>query len=84
MMDGLLFNPEDYTDENVRTIMQGHTCRQCAYRSTVRQGNCGMGNPARKVSVCEAHKSGRTKSGLLRVRVDQPACIMFTSKDNAK
>ena len=83
-MDGFLFNPEDYTDPKVRSIMQGNTCRKCAYRKTVRQGNCGMSSPARKVSVCEAHKSGRTASGLLRVRVDQPACILFTSKDNAK
>lgn len=32
----------------------------------------------------EARKSGRTKSGYLRVRCDQPACILFTHKDNEK
>lgn len=32
-------------------------------------------------------KNGRVlnnESGLLRVRVDQPACIFFTNKNNAK
>ena len=79
MMDGLLFNPEDYTDPELVRIMGGHTCRQCAYRTTIRQGSCG-----RKVSICEAHKSGRTKSKKLRVRVDQPACLLFTNKNNGE
>lgn len=71
MMDGTLFNIEDYTDKRVRRIMQGNTCRHCANRQTIRQGQS-------RLSVCLAHKSGRTKSGYLRVRVDQPACILFT------
>ena len=80
MMDGFLFDIEDYTDTEVVRIMQGHTCRQCAYRLTVRQGQEGRN----RVSVCEARKSNRTKSGQLRVRVDQPACILFSHKNNAK
>lgn len=79
-MDGLLFPLEDYTDERIRTIMAGNTCRHCANRQTVRQGH----EERNRLSVCTAHKSGRTKSGYLRVRVDQPACIRFTNKNNAK
>lgn len=76
-MDGTLFNIEDYTDERVRRIMQGKTCRQCGHRVTSHQGYEGR----HRVAVCEAIKSGRTKSGLLRVRVNQPACILFTNKE---
>lgn len=79
-MDGLLFSLEDYTDERIRTIMSGNTCRHCANRQTVRQGHEGRN----RMSVCMARKSGRTKSGYLRVRVDQPACILFTHLNNAK
>lgn len=79
-MQETLFPIEDYTDERVRTIMSGHTCRHCAHRQTSRQGYEGRC----RVQICEARKSGRTKSGYLRVRCDQPACILFTHKDNAK
>ena len=76
-MDNALFDIEEYTDPGVCRIMQGNTCRHCANRQTIRQGQS-------RLSVCTAHKSGRTKSGCLRVRVDQPACILFTNKNNAK
>lgn len=76
-MENTLFDIEEYTDPEVRRIMQGNTCRHCANRRTIRQGQS-------RLSVCQAHKSGRTKSGYLRVRVDQPACIRFTHKDNSK
>lgn len=79
-MDGLLFPLEDYTDERIRSIMEGNTCRHCAHRQDRRQGHEGLN----RVQICEARKSGRTKSGYLRVRCDQPACILFTHKDNAK
>lgn len=79
-MDEFLFPIEEYTDERVRSIMDGNTCRNCAHRQTVKQGYDGKN----RVSVCECRKSRRTKSGLLRVRVDQPACILFTHKNNAK
>lgn len=79
-MDGYLFDIEEYTDPEVRKIMQGNTCRHCANRQSIRQGNDGLN----RVQICEARKSGRTKSGYLRVRCDQPACILFTHKDNAK
>ena len=76
-MENTLFDIEEYTDPEVRRIMQGNTCRHCANRKTIRQGQS-------RLSVCLAHKSGRTKSGYLRVRVDQPACILFTNKNNAQ
>lgn len=79
-MDGFLFPPEEYTDERVRSIMDGNTCRQCAHRQTVKQGYDGQN----RVSICECRKSKRTKSGQLRVRVDQPACILFTQKNNGR
>lgn len=69
-MQETLFNIEEYTDPAVLAIMQGNTCRHCANRRVIRQGRS-------RLSVCVAHKSGRTKSGYLRVRVDQPACILF-------
>ena len=79
-MVGYLFDIEEYTDPEVRKIMLGNTCRHCANRQTIRQGHDGLN----RVQICEARKSGRTKSGYLRVRCDQPACILFTHKDNAK
>lgn len=80
MMDGTLFNIEDYTDKRVRRIMQGNTCRHCGHRIPVNQGL----DQHVRVFVCDARPSGRTKSKLLRVRADQPACILFTHKDNSK
>ncbi len=77
-MDGFLFDPTEFTDERVRAIMNRHTCRQCGHRIIVNQGI----DQHVRVSVCEAIPSGRTKSGKLRVRVDQPACILFTHKNN--
>lgn len=73
MSEGFLFDPIEYTDERLRAAMLGNTCRTCAHRATVRQGYEGLS----AVCVCDARKSRRTKSGQLRVRVDQPACIMY-------
>jgi hypothetical protein len=80
MADGFLFPPEEYTDETVRAIMQGNTCRQCAHRQVFHQGT----DQHVKVFVCDAHKSGQSRSGWLRVRSNQPACILFTHKNNAQ
>ena len=79
-MDGYLFDIEEYTDPEVRKIMQGYTCRQCANRQCNRQGHEGR----KRVQICIVRKSGRTKSGFLRVRCDQPACILFTHQNNGK
>lgn len=72
-MQGTLFDIEEFTDPEVRRIMQGHTCRICAHRVSFRN--------AKGAYYCDAHKSRRTKTGFLRVRADQPACILFTNKD---
>lgn len=74
-MDGLLFPIEDYTDERIRAIMAGHTCRECGHRIV----SCYRDN-----SYCEAISSKLTKNGLLKVKANQPACIKFTNKNNAK
>ncbi len=79
-MDGLLFDTMEYTDQRIRAVMEGKTCRQCGHRQASRQGYEGRN----VVQVCNAQKSNLTKSGLLRVRVNQPACILFTHKDNEK
>ena len=79
-MDGLLFDPIEYTDPGIRAVMDGKTCRQCGHRQASRQGYEGRS----VVQVCNARKSNLTKSGHLRVRVNQPACILFTHKDNGK
>ena len=79
-MDGLLFDPTEYTDERVRAIMQDKTCRLCAHRITLHQGY----DQHVTVTVCDAIPSGRTKSGLLKVKANQPAYILFTNKNNSK
>ena len=80
MPDLTIFNVEDYTDERVRSIMQGNTCRMCAHRITIKQGY----DQHVTVTVCDAIPSGRTKSGLLKVKANQPAYILFTNKNNSK
>lgn len=79
-MDGLLFDIEQFTESNVLRCLQGRTCRQCGHRAAVHQGE----DQHTTVYVCSVRKSGRTKSGYLRVRVDQPACFLFSHKDNSQ
>lgn len=79
-MQETLFDIEEFTDPAVRQIMQGNTCRHCAHRITVHQGY----DQHVSVTVCDAIPSGRTKSGLLKVKANQPACIRFTHKNNTK
>lgn len=75
-MDGLLFDPTEYTDQAIRAVMEGKTCRQCGHREAIPQGYEGRN----VVQVCNARKSNLTKSGKMRVRCNQPACILFTKK----
>lgn len=79
-MDGYLFDIEEYTRDDVRAIMQGRTCRQCANRIHQQQG---FDNHVH-VTVCKVRKSGLTKSGMLKVRANQPACILFTLKNDKR
>lgn len=69
-MDGLLFDPNDYTDERIRAVMEGKTCRTCGNRIRLKQGN-------KIFSYCGARPSGRTSIKLLKVKASQPACIRF-------
>jgi len=71
-MDGYLFDPIELTDPKVREIMENNTCRQCANRITSNNG----------YSYCGRRNSGQTNNGHLRVRCNQPACILFTVKTN--
>lgn len=74
-MDEYLFDIEKYTDQTVVRIMAGHTCRECGHRQT---------KPYRETSYCDAHGSRRTKNGMLKIKANQPACILFTHKNNAQ
>ena len=75
-MDGLLFDPTEYTDERIRIIMQGNTCRKYANRLRHQY--------SKSTYYCAVIPSRRTICGLLKVKANQPACIRFTAKDNAK
>lgn len=74
-MTGLLFDPTEYTDERIRAVMEGKTCRTCGNRLR----DCGG-----YASYCGATKSRRTRNGFLKVKANQPACIRYTAKDTSK
>lgn len=74
MADGTLFDIEEFTDPTVCRIMAGHTCRECGHRVV----KC-----YRETSYCNAHGSRRTQNGMLKVKANQPACILFTNKNNS-
>lgn len=71
-----MFTDEETIPETIRKAIGGRTCRSCAHR--VRYSTDGE-TPR---SMCNAFRSGRTKSGLLRISVDQPACIQYERKAN--
>jgi hypothetical protein len=73
-MDGTLFDIEEFTDERVRRIMQGKTCRTCDNRVRHYYN--------KSTYYCKAHESGRTANGLLKVKANQPACIRYTNQNN--
>lgn len=74
-MDGLLFDTIEYIDTDIAAdVLKDLTCRQCD-----NQFDYGRGH-----FYCKARKSGRTNNGYLRCKSNQPACILFTPKDNAK
>lgn len=77
-MDGLLFDPTEYTDTGIAAgVLKEATCRKCtnSYRGTV------LSKPA---WYCKVRKSEKTFSGQLKVKTNQPACILITNKDNKK
>ena len=76
-MENLLFDPTEYTDDRVRAIMEGKTCRTCYNRVQLSYG--------RKIfSYCNAIFSGRTTCKRLKVKTNQPACIRYANKDDTK
>lgn len=77
-MDGLLFDPQEFTDAKIRETMANHYCRQCGNKMKER-------NDKKIASLyCRARESGRTKNGFLKVKSSQPACIMFTKDIDEK
>ena len=77
-MDGLLFDTIEYIDPNIAAdVLKDLTCRQCGHsfrRSTL----------AKPGWFCKVRSSKKTEHGELRVKTNQPACILFTHKDNEK
>ena len=77
-MDGLLFDQTEYIDANIAAdVLKDLTCKQCGNsfrRSTL----------AKPGWFCKVRPSKKTEYGELRVKTNQPACILFTHKDNAK
>ena len=71
-----LFPLEEVTDERLRAKMEGNTCRTCIHRIISYQGSDGEV----KASICESYKSKISRSGHLRVKVNQPACILYVQK----
>ena len=67
-LDGYLFDPSKYNDPRLMAA-EGCTCRQCEHRICVCDRN-----------FCKAHKSKLTSCGLLRVRLNHPACYRFIKK----
>ena len=68
-----LFETDDFIYERIREQMLNKTCRTCAHRTR---------NPKTRNAayVCEAIANGRTTTGCLKVRNEQPACIRYTAK----
>lgn len=66
-----LFTDEETIPDTIRKAICGNTCRTCAHR--VRYSNYGE-TPR---SMCNAFRSGRTRSGMLRVRANNTACIRY-------
>ncbi|MBR0053711.1 MAG: hypothetical protein IJP65_00175 [Bacteroidales bacterium] len=66
-----MFTDEETIPDTIRKAIGGRTCRSCAHR--VRYQTCNE-TPR---SMCDAYHSGRTSSGMLRVRANNPACIRY-------
>ncbi|MBO4601598.1 MAG: hypothetical protein J5651_00365 [Salinivirgaceae bacterium] len=68
-----IFDTDDFIYERIRQQMLNKTCRTCAHRYQ---------NPEtlKRSYVCDAIANGRTTTGCLKVRNEQPACIRYTAK----
>lgn len=78
MNEPTLFPTDEFIDPRIVRIMKSNTCRSCKNRGKTLLGD----DKKRKVSVCTKISSRRSRSGLLRVSVDQPACIQYERKTN--
>lgn len=77
-MDGLLFDPTEYIDTNIAAdVLKDLTCRQCA--NSFRR--CTLAKPG---WFCKVRFSKKTLHGELRIKTNQPACILFTKKNDTK
>ena len=77
-MQETLFPIEDFTVTGIAAkVLKELTCRQCAdsFRCST------LAEPG---WFCEKRFSKKTMNGHLRIKLNQPACILFTHKDNAK
>ena len=77
MSELLLFPTDEFIDPRIVRIMSGNTCRTCKHRGKTLLGN----EKKHTASVCTKIPSRRSWSGLLRMSVDQPACIQYERKD---
>lgn len=66
-----LFTDEETIPATIRKEIVGNTCRTCAHRVRYQTWN------ERPRSMCNAFRSGRTTSGMLRVRSNNPACLKY-------
>ena len=77
-MYGLLFDPVEFTDTSIAAkVLQELTCRQCA--NSFRR--CSLAKPG---WFCKVRRSKKTLHGELRIKTNQPACILFTNKNKSK
>jgi len=81
-MDLTLFNVEEYTIESIRKSMANHTCRQCAHRKSCKRDH--FSDKKNFLYFCDVRDSKRSSTGKLPVRANQPACILFTLKEETK
>lgn len=65
-----LFDTDEYVDRKLLEIMDKGTCGNCKKKITTHQRK-------QKKTYCSKRKSGRTETGYLRVRANQPACIWY-------
>ena len=64
-----MFTDEETIPDTIRKAIGGRTCRTCAHRVRYQTWN------ETPRSMCNVFRSGRTASGMLRVRANNPACI---------
>lgn len=73
-MDGLLFNTTEYIDTNIAAVvLKDLTCRQ-------RANGFRCSTLAEPGWFCKERFSNKTRNGKLRIKLNQPACILFTKK----